>query len=276
MFSASRQNDDIGRWTEMEWDRLNGQARLWNWLNSMSPDSYTWKLSLCPCTKAAWQKQAPPRALYTLSSSVNKLDSAWHWVESINPTLSQDQITQSHQTISNWYLIHSDSHVQLLGFTVFHSCRLHCVTFLWPFESVMVQWQLGKIPISPHRGGRSGVTSCGKKNKTLPALNPISCYLSSGMLRDLSESFQIFPAFWNFFDYFDFCSSAIAHDSKKTKSTLFQDIPGVLFVAPPSKWSAHYLQQEPYHLGTNCVLPVVRFDTFRYVEGWQDIAYSSQ
>jgi hypothetical protein len=47
-------------------------------------------------------------------------------------------------------------------------------------------------------------------------------------------------------------------------------------VAPPSKWSAHYLQQEPYHLGTNCVLPVVRFDTFRYVEGWQDIAYSSQ
>jgi hypothetical protein len=99
----------------------------------------------------------------------------------------------------------------------------------------MVQWQLGKIPISPHRGGRSGVRSCGKKNKTLPALNPISCYLSSGMLRDLSESFQIFPAFWNFFDYFDFCSSAIAHDSKKTKSTLFQDIPGVLFVAPPSK-----------------------------------------
>ena len=32
---------------------------------------------------------------------------------------------------------------------------------------------------------------------------------------NLSESFQLV---WNFFDYFDFCSSAIAHDSKKTQN----------------------------------------------------------
>ena len=161
---------------------------------------------------------------------MNKLDSAWHWVESINPTLSQDQITQSHQTISNIIKLYQTG----IWFTLIHTFSFlvsPCFTLadftVSLFSGLSSQWwcNCSRAKSQFHLTGAAEAASqvVGKRIRHCQLWIPshaISAQESWGTFPNLSKSFRLF---WNFLDYFDFCSSVIAHDSKKTKSTLFQE-----------------------------------------------------